>query len=118
MVKKILIAEDDPGISEVTKIILDDAGFEAILIDPKKDVFETVKKTKPNLIIMDIWIADQNGIEITKKLKKDLNFKSIPIVIISAKQDIATLAKDSGADGYLPKPFDLSLLIETVNKYL
>lgn len=118
MIKKIALVEDDPGIIEVTKIILEEEGYQVIAFDNSHHIKRFIQKQQPDLILMDIWIADQNGAELVKDLKSNPKLKKIPIVMVSAKQDAEKIAKDCGAQDFLAKPFEIIDLIEKVKKYI
>ena len=116
--KKIIVADDDSSILEVIKIILEDAGYEITTVSDPSLILSTVAKVKPNLVLLDIWMSGFDGRNLTKKLKSQNETKQIPVVIISAHNDTAKMAKEAQADGYLAKPFDMEDLVKTVKKYL
>lgn len=114
---KIAIIEDDLGIVEVTKIILEEAGFEVLAIDNPKNIKELITKNMPDLMLMDIWIADQNGADLVRFFKSSPKTNNIPIIMVSAKQDAKKIADICGADDFLAKPFDIQELVDIVKKY-
>jgi DNA-binding response OmpR family regulator len=118
MSKLILIADDDKGIVEVTKIVLEEAGFATIVAHDASSVLETIKTSRPSLLLLDIWLAGENGAALAKKLKKDKNTKQLPIIMISANNNVEQMAKDSGADDFIAKPFDIEYLVQTVTKHI
>ncbi len=115
---KILLVEDDPSILEVTTIILEQEGYEVLKACNKTEVNEILEVELPDLILLDIWVSGLDGGLFTKKLKGDDKTKDIPVILVSANTDIQKIANDSGANGYLEKPFDLDDLIATVKKHL
>ena len=118
MKKTILICDDDEGILEVVKIVLEEKGYNVIpLSDPEK-VHVTVKKVHPDLILLDLWMPILNGDTITKMIKEDKEIKHIPVIIISANKDTATIAGQIGANNFLPKPFNIDELEQIVEKCL
>lgn len=110
--------EDDLGIIEVTKIILEDAGYQVATIENPHQIKQLILKEQPDLILMDIWIADQNGADLVKYFKGHQKTKNIPIVMLSAKQDGSDTAKSCGANDFLAKPFDIADLLEKIKKYI
>ena len=115
--KTIFVVDDDPGILEVITIILSERGYEVVAFSDGTKVFEAVKKQKPDLIFLDIWISGSDGRDITKKLKSDPTTKKIPIIIISALNETEKIAKEVGADAFLEKPFDIEKLSLLVAKH-
>lgn len=115
MAKKIVLIEDDSGIVEVTKIILEEAGYEVIALDDINHIKQFILKELPDLIIIDIWIFDQNGADLVKQFKQNPKIKDIPIIMVSAKQDVEKIAQDCGSDDFLAKPFEIDDLLAKIN---
>ncbi|WP_312079161.1 response regulator [Chryseobacterium sp.] len=116
--KKILIFDDDTTILEVVTIIFEENGYEVEISETSHDILERVESFSPNLILMDNWIPNIGGVEATKKLKNHPDFKTIPVIYVTANNDIAKLAKEAGADDFVAKPFNLEDIEEKVAKYL
>ncbi len=118
-VKKIvLIAEDDPGIIEVMSIVLQDAGYTVITAETKKKILESITLHNPHLLLLDIWLSGENGEIIARELKNTAATKLLPIIIISANTQTEAIAKASGADAFLAKPFDIDELVGMVSRYI
>lgn len=117
MCKRILVVDDDLAILEVIKIILDEKGYEVATATDSVSLYDEIKDKKPDLILLDIWMSGQDGQEITKFLKANGDTCNIPIVMISANNEGLKMAKDSGADDFLAKPFDIEDLLSKVDKY-
>lgn len=117
--KKILVCDDDPGILEVIKIMLESSNFEVITLNNGRHILDKVKEFKPNLLLVDAWMPGIGGEEISKILRKDPVTKDLPVVIVSAlnQGEIEQAVKRCAASGYLLKPFDMGDLLATVNKY-
>lgn len=117
MAKTILLIDDDAGILDVTKIILQDAGYTMLTASSETAMFEQLKKQQPDVILLDILLSGTDGIDICRKLKADPKTKDIPVVIMSADTSIEEKFKEAGADDYLTKPFDIEDLEEKVKKW-
>jgi DNA-binding response OmpR family regulator len=115
--KTVLICDDDEGIIEVTTIILEEKGYNVISMTSCETLFEKIDKFNPRVILLDLWMPDATGDEITRQLKADDKTKQIPIIIVSANKDTEKVAKESGADDFLCKPFDINELEDIVQKY-
>lgn len=118
MNKRILIVDDDISIVESLKYVFEDAGF---AVETHKDgsfVKKLFNGSRPDAILLDYWLPGENGGEITKKLKMKKDTMNIPVIIISASYNIRELVKDAGADDFVPKPYDIDELINTVERHL
>jgi DNA-binding response OmpR family regulator len=115
MKKKILIADDDPGIRDIFKIIFERAGYD---IDLKEDASEILKNnfTVPDIFLIDKLLSGVDGLDICRFLKTNPLTLDIPVVMISASPDIGVTSYQAGADDYIEKPFDLTHLLEVVQR--
>lgn len=116
--KKILIFDDDTTILEVITIIFEENGYEVEISETSHDILEKVTKYQPDVILMDNWIPKIGGVEATKLLKSHDEFKNIPVIYVTANNDIVALAKEAQADDYVGKPFNLDDLEGKVAQYL
>lgn len=115
--KKILVIDDDLAILEVIKIILEENGYAVTVHANGADAVAVAEKLLPEVILIDIWISGFDGKELTKELKENKKTKEIPVVMVSAKYDAEKVAKEAGADAFLPKPFDITDLLAIVERY-
>ena len=115
--KKIMIADDDIAIVDALEMLLVDEGY-SVTTTSNGDTLRKVTDTKPDLLLLDIWMSGEDGREIAKELKNKDQTKNIPIVMISASKDIDKSARESGADDFLPKPFEIEDLLKIVGKYI
>ncbi|WDF45551.1 response regulator [Chryseobacterium sp. KACC 21268] len=116
--KKILIFDDDIATLEVVSIIFKDLGYQVEIAETADDIISKVSLFKPDLIMMDISIPVIGGIEATRLLKSQEIYNEIPVMIITANNDIEQLSARANADAYLSKPFDLNELEEKVANLL
>ncbi|MPT31754.1 MAG: response regulator [Chryseobacterium sp.] len=116
--KKILIFDDETSILEVIFIVLNDLGYEVEVSETADDIIQKVSDFQPDVIIMDNWIPVIGGVEATKLLKAHPDYKSTPVIYITANNDIASLANEAKAHHYVPKPFDLEDLEKKVLKWI
>ena len=115
---KIFICDDDEGILDVTRIILEEKGYTVVAISDCTTLIKRAEKEQPNIILLDLWMPHKSGDEITRELKQNKLTQHIPVIILSANKDTKTIAPDAGADGFLCKPFDIDELESTVAKYI
>lgn len=116
--KKILIFDDDKTILEVITIIFEENGYQVEISETSHDILEKVEQFQPDVILMDNWIPKIGGVEATRLLKNHQEFKSIPVIYVTANNDIVALAQEAHADDYVAKPFNLEDLEDKVAKYL
>lgn len=116
--QKVFICDDDAGIVDVVRIVLEEAGYTVIVSGTTETVVKSVKRLLPNLILIDLWMPGLGGEQIVQLLKKDSTCANIPVIVISASKDTEQVAKRVGADGFLYKPFDIRDLERVVKKHL
>ncbi len=119
MTKKILIAEDEENIIELLKIILEDEYHLEIVRDGHQ-VLESIEKSRPDLLLLDIMMPKLNGFEVCSQLKSNQKTKDLLIAVLSAKgqkKDIVNGLK-RGADYYITKPFEPKELKEKIDELL
>ena len=112
--RKILIVEDDTSISEELKNLLDNAGFNGVILKDFENSFEEIKKENPDLILLDINIPKLNGEMLLQKIRKESN---VPIIMVTSKNTEAdeVLSMSYGADDYITKPYNPTILILRIN---
>lgn len=115
--KKILIADDDPAILEALTLMLEDAGYETDTTVDGQTIKEATDQL-PDLILLDIWMSGTDGRDICKHLKRRPQTKHIPIIMVSANKDAEHIAKESGADDFIAKPFEMDDLLALIEKYM
>jgi len=117
---EIIIIDDDPMTGELTKEVLQDEGFNVLLIDDSMKAIENIKKFKPKLVICDIMMPGINGMEIYKRIKSDPEIKNIKFIILSGKsyESEKQKALNMGVDYFISKPYDPSKFIEIIKSIL
>lgn len=115
--KKILVCDDDEGILDIVRVILESKNYQVKTISSGKSIEKRISEYSPDLILLDLWIPGMDGKEITRILKRQSKTKNIPIIIISALNETEKISKEIGADSFLSKPFDINDLINVVEKY-
>jgi len=120
MGKRVLVVVDDEAsLLKVTLLRLNKSGYEAFGAADGQSGLELARQKMPDLIILDVLLPDINGDEVAKILKKDEKLKRIPIILISAEiETLAERARESGVEGYLPKPFEPKELLGMIEKHL
>lgn len=116
----IYCVEDDKSIREIEMYTLQSTGFETKGFEDGHSFFEELKEEKPDLILLDVMLPDEDGISILTKLKKNPDTSDIPVIIASAKGEEYDKIKglDTGADDYLAKPFGMMEMISRIKAVL
>ena len=115
--KKIMIADDDPGIVDAVEMMLEFEGYEVSSTMNGATVLE-LRDEFPDLFLLDIWMSGQDGRDICRELKKRDRTKNIPVIMISASTDLARSAREAGADDFLEKPFNMNDLMSKIALHL
>ncbi len=115
--KKIFIADDDPDILEILRLMLNIAGYKTDATTNANDIFD-YKEALPDLIVLDIWMSGIDGREICTRLKENDLTKNIPVVFLSANSSIEEITASYHAYDYIAKPFDMDYLLMKVSSIL
>ena len=116
--KKILVVDDEPDILEFLQVILEEEGYIVATTDKGEYVEELHNGGLPDLILLDVLLSGKDGRLIAKHLRSQEDTKRIPIIMFSAHPSAEETARQSGADDFLAKPFDIPALLEKVEKYV
>ena len=116
----IYIVEDDQNIREIETFALKNSGYQIRDFSSAKSFHLAMREKKPDLVILDIMLPDEDGMEILQKLRKNSETKRMPIMLVSAKTTELDRVKglDMGADDYMTKPFGIMELISRVKALL
>ncbi len=115
--KKILIADDEPDILEILSFNLKSEGYEVITAKNGDEAIEKAKKSKPDLIILDVMMPGKNGMEVCNILRTQPEFAATIIIFLTAMSDESSEIRglETGADDYIAKPISPKVLLSKVN---
>ncbi|CAD7800467.1 Response regulator MprA [Chryseobacterium aquaeductus] len=117
-VNKVLVVDDSPAIVDSIEMMLDFEGFEIEKFYKGSDMLKTLDaESKPNLILMDMWLSGEDGRDICREIKANDSLKDIPVLIMSASRGLEQSALDAGADAFIAKPFDLDDMVDKIKLY-
>lgn len=120
MNRLIYIVEDDTAIKELESYALINSEFSVEGFERGKELFDTLTKKLPALILLDIMLPDEDGIHILKKIRSTTAYRDIPVIMVTAKTTEIDAVKglDMGADDYITKPFGVMELVSRVKAVL
>lgn len=116
--KTILICDDDESILEILCLILNNFGFNVISEKNSLNIFSMVERSQPDLLLVDLWMPALNGDQVIRHLKNYPTTRTLPVILISASPGAQDIAAETGADGFLAKPFQLHELIGLIKSKL
>ena len=116
----IYCVEDNTEIRELVVYTLQMTGFTARGFVDGKDFFAAIKEELPELVLLDIMLPGEDGLQILKKLRASEVTRAIPVIMLTAKttEYDKVIGLDSGADDYLTKPFGMMELIARIKAVL
>ena len=116
----IFCVEDEANIRELVVYTLETTGFEARGFEEGTSFFEALAEKLPELILLDIMLPGEDGMEILKKLKTSGRTKDIPVIMVTAKgaEYDKVMGLDAGADDYVTKPFGMMELVSRIRAVL
>lgn len=117
---KIFIVEDDKNIREIEAFSLKNSGYEVEEFPNAAEFYRRLEEEIPKLIVLDLMLPDDDGLNIVAKLRKNVRWKKIPIILVTAKTTEMDKVRgfEIGADDYLTKPFGVMELISRVKALL
>jgi len=114
--RTILVVEDDPTVSDILRILLEDDGFRIVTALSGREALELAWSDPPNLITLDLNLPDMDGYRLLDELRNQPGGQEIPIVVVSGRQ--YEPRPDDHVVAALPKPFDATELDEVVRRTL
>ena len=116
----IYVVEDDASIRELVTYTLNSQGMDAEGFAVPSQFWKAMERQKPELILLDIMLPEEDGLTILKKLKANQETERLPVIMLTAKDGEydTVIGLDSGADDYIPKPFRMMELISRIRAVL
>ena len=116
----IYLVEDDNSIRELVAYTFNTAGLEAEGFDKPSLFWEALEKRKPDLVLLDIMLPEEDGIQILQKLRQRQDTKKLPVIMLTAKgsEHDKAMGLERGADDYVSKPFGMMEILARVKALL
>ncbi|MGC9451590.1 MAG: response regulator [Oceanipulchritudo sp.] len=106
--RRILVVDDEPDVTELVSYKLKREGYEVEVINNPLEIMGKAREFNPDLFVLDIMMPELDGLKICRMIRADSKLSAVPIVFLTARGEVEDRIKglESGADDYLPKPFD------------
>ncbi|HMT09703.1 MAG TPA: response regulator transcription factor [Pyrinomonadaceae bacterium] len=112
---RVLIVEDERSLAEGLRFNFDAEGFDADVAPSGETGLEKLLSTKYDAIVLDVMLPGKSGFDVARELRDNGNYTPILMLTALGRPEDVLLGFEAGADDYLPKPFDLSILLARVN---
>ena len=116
--KKILVVDDEVELVELVKLRLEANGYEVVMANSGLEGLSKASSESPNLIVLDIGMAEMDGYTVLQKLKEDEKTKDIPVIMLTAYAKMQSLFEMEGISDYIVKPFEPQDFLARVDKVL
>lgn len=115
---KILVVDDDATVTQLLKMLLTMEGHQPSIVNDSTQAMEVASTFQPDLITLDLMMPGLSGFELCELFHQDPRFATIPVLIISARDDSESMEKAYlvGARGYLTKPFGVDTLAQKIKE--
>ena len=113
---RILVIEDQPALCRLYQIVLEQQGYDVVLAETGNAGIEAAKRTKPDLVILDLVLPDMPGAKVAEHLRQDGILSNAPLIVTTgmAQENTKTIAESYGACAVLIKPFDIGEITASV----
>lgn len=118
--KKVLLVDDEEDLLETQRMFLEEKGYEVDIAKDGIEAMERVYEKKYDIILLDITIPEMDGYQVLRMIKNEPLYKDVPVIMVTAKTLKADKFRgfETGADGYLTKPYSPEELISMVNSFI
>lgn len=113
--KKILVVDDDSGIGEMLKTLLEFYGYQVEVTEKPYETERLILEKNIDLVLLDMLISGVNGTDVCSAIRKNEATANTPVIMMSALHDAGPKCKKAGANDFIAKPFEMELLIGKIN---
>jgi two-component system phosphate regulon response regulator PhoB len=119
MASRVLVVDDEPDLLELVRFNLDQSGFAVETAASGREALEQLRRSPPDLMVLDLMLPDVSGTEICRQVRADTRLAQLPIIMLTARADEVdrVVGLELGADDYVTKPFsprELTLRVRAV----
>ena len=118
MSQKILVVEDDHGILNLLKDVLEGEGYQVTALNYTESIIKSVAQHNPDLVMLDFLLAGINGGELCHEIKTNPQTAWLPVIMLSAFPRVLDSLGNYGSDAFIAKPFDIAVVLKKVRECL
>lgn len=120
LTQRVLVVDDDREIVRLVRAYLEQAGYQVITAYDGETAIHTLRRERPNLVVLDLMLPDRDGWDITRQVRTDNNLEHIPIIMLTARVEDTDkiIGLELGADDYVTKPFNPREVVARVRSVL
>lgn len=107
----VLIADDDPWIVDLVKTFLQSEGFSVQSARNGQEALCEIAQHRPDIVLLDVMMPIKDGVTCCIELRQNPDTAEMPVVIMSATENVSSRLREIGADGFIAKPFDIEDLL-------
>lgn len=113
--KRILVVDDDRGIGQMLKMVLERNGYDVLVSQKPEETEGNIIAHDIDLVLLDLLLSGSNGLDVCTRLRRDETTKHVTILMMSALHDAEKRCKAAGANNFFPKPFEINELLGKIN---
>lgn len=115
---KVLVVDDDKDLLEMVMLVLRVHGMNVFGVNDHQQFFHVLEDFRPDLVVLDIYLQEADGRELCRQMKTIGAFRGTPVLLYSAGHISAASIEECQANGFLQKPFDISILLKRIREQL
>ncbi len=116
--RNILVVEDSIDMRELIQIALEESDYAVSVAASGSEAFSLLEQNKFDAILLDMNLSDMNGATFMHRLKSDVRFESLKVIVVSGEDNLRTKSQEIKANGFIKKPFDLDAFYSSIEKIL
>ena len=116
--KRILVIDDDHGILDVVRLFLESKGYEVFTASQGDNAVNNAVSCCPQVILLDVYLKDSNGVEICHRLKANPLTRNIPVIMFSGEVSDHLILRKCAAEDFIEKPYDEKTLVAKIEALL
>lgn len=116
--KVVLLIDDEPQMKGLVAMTLDDLGVRVVRAATFSDARDVARRESPDLVLLDVDLGNEDGLSILPHLREEPSLTGVPVVIVTVHDSKREEALGMGVEGFVAKPFKVSLLRDVVEPFL